>query len=491
MNIEHFADPRSIRYIYNLQITAPPNNMTVGRHIVVGSDSKNNIKIGYDINNSWIKSNGPMNINTTGGDINITPNMNLSIQNKTFTLSNTDKFIFTDTTNNGFVWQGNNFNTTKGLNINANGQINLNNSTNIIGGKSQFNPNNTFTQFANNDGKNIIAGDTNILGDLNTNGSIISNNNLSVNANSTLKGGLMNGINVGNTHFPYIDNKNYIRGNTQFDSNININGSLDLKGNSNIFGNITSNSLNVAGPTISTTLQVDGPSTLRAINSNDHIYIKGGRSEFNPSNNGSHFPYDGDNRNYIRGDTQIDGNINAAGDISLGRNLKVNGNITYDGQLFNGGKPLLPQGLICMWSGSIYNIPGGWQLCDGQNGTPDLRSRFIIGASKPDYRPGGIPYDIGNTGGVDQVILSTNEMPSHNHHVYMGFFAEVGGCDQPIYNENGDVETTGRYGRGIGSKSTDDDNCMYTRSAGTNRSGGNMPHENRPPYYALAFIMKS
>ncbi len=473
MNIEHFTDPRSTRYIYNLQITAPPNNMVAGRHIVVGSDSKNNIKIGYDINNSWIKSNGPMNVDTNGGDINITPNMNLSVQNKTFNLVNTDKFNFTDTTNNGFVWQGNNFNTTKGLNINANGQINLNNNTNIIGGKSQFNPNNTFTQFANNDGKNIIAGDTNIFGNLNTDGPITSNNNLTVNANSIFKGGLMNGIGVGNTHFPYTDNKNYIRGDTQFDSNININGSLNLKGNSNIIGNITSNSLNVAGPAIATSLQVDGPSTLRAINSNDHIYIKGGKSEFNLNNYNSHFPYDGDNKNYIRGDTQIDGNINTAGDITLGRNLKVNGNITYTGQLLNGASPLLPTGLICMWSGSIYNIPVGWKLCDGQNGTPDLRSRFIIGASKPEYRPSGNYYDIGNIGGTSSVMLSTGNLPPHSHSLSF---------DRPTLSHN-----CWRNGECGGPRLVDGG----TWSGQTSVEGGGAPFSIMPPYYALAFIIKS
>ena len=42
--------------------------------------------------------------------------------------------------------------------------------------------------------------------------------------------------------------------------------------------------------------------------------------------------------------------------------------------------PLLPAGLILLWSGSQASIPSGWALCDGTNSTPDLRGRFVIGA---------------------------------------------------------------------------------------------------------------
>lgn len=35
---------------------------------------------------------------------------------------------------------------------------------------------------------------------------------------------------------------------------------------------------------------------------------------------------------------------------------------------------------ICLWPGAIADIPAGWALCDGNNGTPDLRDCFVIGA---------------------------------------------------------------------------------------------------------------
>lgn len=44
------------------------------------------------------------------------------------------------------------------------------------------------------------------------------------------------------------------------------------------------------------------------------------------------------------------------------------------------------KGIICLWGGAIVDIPAGWHLCDGTNGTPDLRDRFVIGAGST-YNP--------------------------------------------------------------------------------------------------------
>jgi microcystin-dependent protein len=67
----------------------------------------------------------------------------------------------------------------------------------------------------------------------------------------------------------------------------------------------------------------------------------------------------------------------------------------------------LPTGIISMWSGTITTIPSTWALCDGTNGTPDLRDRFIVGA--------GSSYSVGDTGGADSVTLTEAQLPSHNH----------------------------------------------------------------------------
>ena len=64
-------------------------------------------------------------------------------------------------------------------------------------------------------------------------------------------------------------------------------------------------------------------------------------------------------------------------------------------------------GMIIIWSGSTANIPTGFVLCDGQNSTPDLRNRFVVGA--------GNNYNPGDTGGADSVTLTEAQMPQHNH----------------------------------------------------------------------------
>ncbi len=122
---------------------------------------------------------------------------------------------------------------------------------------------------------------------------------------------------------------------------------------------------------------------------------------------------------------------------------------------------LLPTGIITMWSGTIDKIPAGWVFCDGGNGTPDLRSRFIVGSG-----PG---YNVGATGGTESITLTTAQMPSHTHglHVDNACFKN-GGCDnrQSLNWANGTNQNT-------------------------DSSGGNQPFDNRPPFYALAYIMKT
>lgn len=122
-----------------------------------------------------------------------------------------------------------------------------------------------------------------------------------------------------------------------------------------------------------------------------------------------------------------------------------------------GSGSVLPLGVIVMWSGSIANIPAGWVLCDGTNGTPDLRDRFIVGA--------GSSYSVSDTGGEAFHKLTIAEMPAHTHPI---------SCVQNI--------------RGGGSDGQPRADGSPTQNTGS--TGGDQPHENRPPYYALAYIMK-
>ncbi len=119
---------------------------------------------------------------------------------------------------------------------------------------------------------------------------------------------------------------------------------------------------------------------------------------------------------------------------------------------------MVPKGGIIIWSGAANEIPDGWVLCDGNNGTPDLRGRFVLGAVEST----GATYSAGNTGGEESHTLTIAEMPRHNHSL--------------SYASNG----AGGGGAGPNNSGT-----IYT-----SYEGGNQAHNNMPPYYTLCFIMK-
>ena len=127
----------------------------------------------------------------------------------------------------------------------------------------------------------------------------------------------------------------------------------------------------------------------------------------------------------------------------------------------------VPSGSIIPWYGNIADIPDGFALCNGSNGTPDLRNRFLVGA--------GSSYNLGSVGGSDVVTLTLEQIPSHNHTMWLGRDWAQG------YNATGF-----KYGEsGIS-------NAIHeaTHHLVTEYSGGSQAHENRPPFYALYYIMK-
>ena len=142
----------------------------------------------------------------------------------------------------------------------------------------------------------------------------------------------------------------------------------------------------------------------------------------------------------------------------------------------------IPTGMISIWYGAIGSVPSGWYLCDGANGTPDLRDRFVVGA--------GSTYSVAATGGATDAIVvshthtatstSTVTDPGHSHT-----------ADQPSAGStaaNGGIY----YGQG-GNRATGTSVTSITvATATTNASAGvSGTNANLPPYYALCYVMKS
>ena len=146
----------------------------------------------------------------------------------------------------------------------------------------------------------------------------------------------------------------------------------------------------------------------------------------------------------------------------------------------------VPSGTILPWYGALGNIPVGYALCNGSNGTPDLRNRFLVGA--------GSDYNLGNTGGANNVTLTTAQMPSHTH---TGSTSTDGVHSHNIYYHCGtdDLHHTieigdSNWGRWGFSNSLISSSGAHSHTMNLNNTGGNQAHENRPPYYAVYYIMK-
>jgi predicted double-glycine peptidase len=139
-------------------------------------------------------------------------------------------------------------------------------------------------------------------------------------------------------------------------------------------------------------------------------------------------------------------------------------------------KTMIPSGIIVAWSGAVVSIPSGWNLCDGSNGTPNLCDKFILGA--------GSCFATGTTGGEEKHALTIDEMPIHEHtHLQSEF--NSGGFDAS--NDSHGSTSGGGLRISLG------DNLSWNGIEKQNTlssSGNNAPHNNMPPYYALAYIMK-
>jgi len=136
-------------------------------------------------------------------------------------------------------------------------------------------------------------------------------------------------------------------------------------------------------------------------------------------------------------------------------------NITT-GQLQGAG--IFVSGMIVLWSGAADAIPTGFVLCDGNNSTPNLSGRFVVG-----YDASNSDYDVNDTGGSESVTLTVNQIPAHTHNINLAVRA--------FYQEPRNF--------GVGTDGS------ANNSEDTGSTGGGQSHENRPPFYALCYIMKT
>ena len=173
------------------------------------------------------------------------------------------------------------------------------------------------------------------------------------------------------------------------------------------------------------------------------------------------------------------------------------------GEVGAGGATGIPSGFIGLWSGAANNIPSGWYLCDGNNGTPNLKGRFVVGYDNNDS-----DYDVNDTGGNKNITLSTSNLPSHTHSdgtlsavnvsltgditkisecynvagAATGVFSKKGTGNSPVTGSSSNSPTAG----------VDfDASHSHDVSGNTGSTGSGNSFDNRPPYYALAYIMKA
>jgi hypothetical protein len=167
--------------------------------------------------------------------------------------------------------------------------------------------------------------------------------------------------------------------------------------------------------------------------------------------------------------------LHVEGEVLINGNIKASG-IEVSGEIKDKTGYLMPAGGIIMYTGSIADFDKtgkgkigtkvqGWALCNGKNSTPDLRDRFVVGA-------GGAFYPVNARGGEDKHKLSGAEMPRHQHKYSRAKWNTMqwkGGRRDPFWTDNG----RDRY-----------------ETANSDFAGKSLPHENRPPYHAVFFIMK-
>jgi len=203
--------------------------------------------------------------------------------------------------------------------------------------------------------------------------------------------------------------------------------------------------------------------------------------------------------NHVLGNLSVGGNTTITGTIALGDDLLLGGSSGTSGQVVisqgAGSAPVwgtpttFVAGMIMMWSGTIATIPSGWLLCNGSSGTPDLRDRFIVGATSDDagVAKTNITGSLTQTGGSkDAIVVShthtgtTDSAGTHQHTYVAAQYAGGTGFSQ------GGSQAVPSLPTGNTGAAGAHQHTFTTASAGSSGTNANLV-----PYFALAFIMKA
>jgi hypothetical protein len=192
----------------------------------------------------------------------------------------------------------------------------------------------------------------------------------------------------------------------------------------------------------------------------------------------------------------VAGTLVSSGTVDITGAFRLDGTAGASGQvLLSAGGSTTPTwgnmfiaGMIMLWSGSSATIPTGWLLCDGTNSTPDLRNRFVVGATST--------YAVGATGGSANAIVV-----SHNHTATVATTSLTGtitnqytagdthgGTTGVFSQSNIQVDGDGGESRAVRNISFDG---SHNHTATISTEGSSGTNANLPPYYALCYIMKT
>ena len=263
-----------------------------------------------------------------------------------------------------------------------------------------------------------------------------------------------------------------VSGISSFTNDVNFTGDISLD-------EITCRNADVTGvATVRTSLYVEGKlfdgdgdfgtsGQLLSSDGTDTVWIDASTTSVANANNV------GTNLNATNADQFITFVENSSGNnpIRVDAGLKYNpstnrltaGSYAGDGSALTGIESFIT-GMIILWSGAADAIPSGFVLCDGNNSTPNLSGRFVVG-----YDASNSDYDVNDTGGSESVTLTVNQIPAHTHNINLAVRA--------FYQEPRNF--------GVGTDGS------ANNSEDTGSTGGGQSHENRPPYYALCYIMKT